>query len=257
MSTAEKTKISKDTLISRLLSDTNLDKDSPKQVNDDPFKQILSFDEVDDRINEFKGDDLVKDAFTQGLDLREYAKTIEEELHGIEQMQLLNCKNIKKKKTCDNILGEMGEMLTGFQTDLFQISAEIETLQNKSRLLSTRLKNRTDIELKLHNVLEGIVVGPDLIKKICEGEVNEFFLLHLAELNAKMTFVKNQQANKIFSLKEVGPELERLRLKALLKGFGCLPARSSPALDPEANSFTFYVDCYGEDLVQSDDETIR
>jgi hypothetical protein len=59
------------------------------------------------------------------------------------------------------------------------------------------------------------------IRKICEGEVNEFFLQHLMELNKKMTYVKSQKGSHIRALKDVGPEMERLRLKvSILLGQG-------------------------------------
>lgn len=65
----------------------------------------------------------------------------------------------------------------------------------------------------MNDVLEGVVVGQDLITKICEGEINEFYLQHLQELNKKMLYVKNQQGKHVRAFKDVGPELDKLRLK--------------------------------------------
>lgn len=53
-------------------------------------------------------------------------------------------------------------------------------------------------------------------RKIYQGEVNDFFLQHLSDLNLKMTYVKMHQGKHIRAFKDVGPELERLRLKVWL-----------------------------------------
>ncbi|KAJ3031355.1 UNVERIFIED_CONTAM: hypothetical protein HDU68_004772 [Siphonaria sp. JEL0065] len=75
----------------------------------------------------------------------------------------------------------------------------------------------------LSKVLDGLIITPDLIKKICEGEVNEFFLQHLLDLNQKMTFVKSQK------------ELERLRLKSSEKTREFLLKRIESLKTPNTN----------------------
>jgi hypothetical protein len=79
------------------------------------------------------------------------------------------------------------------------------------------------MQQQLNEVLEGMTVSPDLIKKIYQGEVNDFFLLHLAELNKKMTYVKANQGKQIKAFKDIGPELERLRQKVICAHFLCSP----------------------------------
>jgi hypothetical protein len=51
------------------------------------------------------------------------------------------------------------------------------------------------------------------ISKICDGETNEFYAQHVAELSKKMKLYKILQTQDIRALKEVGPELEKLRIK--------------------------------------------
>lgn len=45
-------------------------------------------------------------------------------------------------QSCDKILGSMEDLLSGFQNDLGQLSAEIQSLQDKSLDMGVRLKNR-------------------------------------------------------------------------------------------------------------------
>lgn len=52
-----------------------------------------------------------------------------------------------------------------------------------------------------------------LFRKITEGEVDEIWLAYLTELNKKMTYVKRNQKMNVKAIKDVGPELEKLRLK--------------------------------------------
>lgn len=116
-------------------------------------------------------------------------------------------------KSCDEILETMENLLSIFQTDLGNISTEIQTLQTKSVTMSIQLKNRMAVESHLNELLEGILVTPQLIRKIYDGEIDETWLGALAELNSKMYHAKARQGRHIRALKEVGPELERLRIK--------------------------------------------
>lgn len=54
---------------------------------------------------------------------------------------------------------------------------------------------------------------PHLIRKIYDGEVDDTWLAAIADLNSKMHHAKSRQGRHIRALKEVGPELERLRIK--------------------------------------------
>ncbi|CAG8598435.1 20442_t:CDS:10 [Rhizophagus irregularis] len=178
----------------------------------------ISFDEVDDHISSFQEDEF-------GMDLREYARNVEKELNGIEKEHevdyISQAKNFvelhNQIQSCDQILATMENMLSVFQMDLGNISSEIQTLQDKSFSMNIKLKNRTAVEQQLNTVLEGTVIPPPMIKKITEGEVDEIWLAYLTELNKKMTYVKRNQKMNVKAIKDVGPELEKLRLKALYK----------------------------------------
>ncbi|KAI8822052.1 Sac2 family-domain-containing protein [Fimicolochytrium jonesii] len=219
-------------------------------------------EEADDRISAFQEDVLVKEAFTKGTDLREYAKQIANELDAVEQEHVLGCMmgsqssflvhmteqiflDVKQCQpfvdlhrqiqACDEILQRMESLMHGFQSDLGNISAEIQILQDQSQSMNVRLKNRTSMQTILNSVLDGVLVSPDLIRKISEGEVNEFFLQHLADLNKKMAYVKSQQGQHIRAFKDVGPELERLRLRAAEKSKEFLIKRIESLRAPNTN----------------------
>ncbi|KAG0043050.1 Vacuolar protein sorting-associated protein 52 [Gryganskiella cystojenkinii] len=185
----------------------------------------LAFEQVGDRISEFQEDEFVKQALAKGMDLREYAHHIESELDIVGQdheddyvHQSQAFVDLHGQITsCDEILETMENLLSIFQTDLGNISTEIQTLQTKSVSMSIQLKNRMAVENHLNDLLEGILVTPQLIRKIYDGEVDETWLAALAELNSKMYHAKARQGRHIRALKEVGPELERLRVKTVEK----------------------------------------
>ncbi|KAJ8328797.1 Vacuolar protein sorting-associated protein 52 [Batrachochytrium dendrobatidis] len=185
----------------------------------------ITFDEVDDRITEFQEDELVKSALSKGVNLREYAMQIEKDLTLVQDAHVLDyIRQVHSLidlhgqiKECDLLLGNMETLLRGNQMHLGQINDEISVMQEQSRSMTIRLRNRVSTQSSLFEMLEGTVVSPDLIKKICEGEVNEFFLQHLIDLDKKMTYVKSRQEKKIRSFKDVAPELERLRQRAVEK----------------------------------------
>ncbi|KAG0332721.1 Vacuolar protein sorting-associated protein 52 [Podila horticola] len=198
---------------------------SPKVEHEQPFALFLQDDLAFEQVGEFQEDEFVKQALAKGMDLREYAHYIESELDIVGQDHEDDYVHQSQAfvdlhgqiKSCDEILETMENLLSIFQTDLGNISAEIQTLQTKSVSMSIQLKNRMTIENHLNCLLEGIVVTPHLIRKIYDGEVDDTWLAAIADLNSKMHHAKSRQGRHIRALKEVGPELERLRIKSVEK----------------------------------------
>lgn len=173
--------------------------------------------EEEDILNE----EFIKEAL-DGKDLQEYSRKIQQELKETEQELILDLSmNFKKLlelyhqiKDCHDDLNGISRNLSGYQQTLESISTEIQKLQEQSINLSKKLKNRREMQAKTNLNLDGILISSELLKKIFQGEVNEFFLQDLQELNRKMRFVKELKSRNISALKDVGPVLERLRLKA-------------------------------------------
>lgn len=195
-----------------------------------PKSYEVFFDEVNDTLTEFNDDSLndalIKEAFENSADLREYAKQIENELNDIEETHILEYVKQSQSliiineeiKNCDSILNNMETTLTKFKMELGLINNEIKKLQNHSFSINTRLHNREKVQKELEKLITGIFVSPNLINHIYEDSVDEQYLKNVIELNKIMKFVKEQPNKKlIHSLKDIGPELERLRLIASMK----------------------------------------
>ncbi|XP_071821891.1 vacuolar protein sorting-associated protein 52 homolog [Apostichopus japonicus] len=183
-------------------------------------------DEVDVHIQRNLEDDVVKSALESGVDLREYAKQIEKELEGVENASIQdyikesqNIASLHNQITaCDGILERMEQMLSGFQSDLGSLSAEIQTLQKQSIGMNIKLQNRQAVRGELSQFVDEMAVPESMINHILDTPVTErFFLEQLHELNHKISFVKEQSFKEALSCRDVVDVLENLKLKAIGK----------------------------------------
>ncbi|PUU79055.1 Sac2 family-domain-containing protein [Tuber borchii] len=118
-------------------------------------------------------------------------------------------------KACDEVLKSVESYLYSFQTDLGVVSAEIETLQNRSTMLNKRLENRRGVEKLLGPVVEDVALSPNVVKRIIDGDVNDIWVRSLQEVDSKMKAIAALDATKVKATKDVKPELERLEHKAI------------------------------------------
>jgi vacuolar protein sorting-associated protein 52 len=72
------------------------------------------------------------------------------------------------------------------------VSAEIETLQNRSTTLNNRLENRRVVERLLGPAAEEISIPPVVVSLICDGPINEDWLKALAELERRSKIVEGK-----------------------------------------------------------------
>ncbi|KAK2547080.1 Vacuolar protein sorting-associated protein 52-like protein [Acropora cervicornis] len=183
-------------------------------------------DEVDVHIQENLEDELVKEALEKGVDLRQYSRQIEGELHELENASILDyikeSENIaslhNQIASCDTILESMETMLTSFQENLGSISSEIQTLQEQSLSMNIRLKNRQAVRGELSQFVDEMVITDSMVKHICETPVTEqTFIEQLHELHHKISFAKEQSFKGALSVNDVGDVLEKLKVKAVQK----------------------------------------
>nr|XP_002124423.1 vacuolar protein sorting-associated protein 52 homolog [Ciona intestinalis] len=185
-----------------------------------------ALDNVDEHIQENLEDDLVKKALESGVDLREYAKQIEQDLQAVENTSIADyvteSVNIARLHTrigeCDGILERMESMLHGFQHDLSSISAEIQCLQEQSVLMNIKLKNRQAVKSELSQLVDEMAVPELMINQILDCPVTErAFLEQLHELNHKINFIKQHSYNETAACRDVQDVTEKLKFKAIAK----------------------------------------
>ncbi|RLN18536.1 vacuolar protein sorting-associated protein 52 A isoform X1 [Panicum miliaceum] len=195
-------------------------------------EEVTSDDEslegLQQELDDCKNDQEVANILANGVKLREYTKGVE---NNIRQVELDSIQDYIKESEnlvslhdqiidCDNILSQMETVLTGFQTEIGSISSEIKVLQEKSMDMGLKLKNRKAAESKLSKFVEDIIVPPRMIGIIVDGEVNDEYLKTLETLSKKIKFIDaDPMVKSSKALKDVQPEVERLRQKAVSKIF--------------------------------------
>jgi len=117
----------------------------------------------------------------------------------------------------DAVLEKMERMLGTYQYDLSSISDEIRILQGDSLQMNMKLRNRRALQKLMNEYVSSVVVSPQLIRCICEEEINEEYLGHLTELNKKLDHVTQIDMQNLPSCAQSTPELERLRTKAVAR----------------------------------------
>ncbi|CAI5474009.1 unnamed protein product [Closterium sp. Yama58-4] len=206
---------------------------------DESFLQGLRED-----LDRFKDHEVVSNILGQGSDLREFAREVEEKLRQVElesiQDYMKESDNLlalhAQIKDCDLVLTHMESLLGGFQADLGAVSAEIKDLQERSMGMAQRLRNRRAAEGRLGRFVEEMAVSPDLIDTVAEGEVGEGYMRALQALNRKLHFVAEEpSARSSAAMRDVQPELDRLRVKAVIKGREYLMQKIYALRKPKTN----------------------
>ncbi|MCJ1479157.1 hypothetical protein MMC13_007841 [Lambiella insularis] len=118
---------------------------------------------------------------------------------------------------CDNVLKSVEISLTSFQRDLGHVSAEIETLQNRSTALNTRLENRKVVEKLLGPAVEDVSISPTIVRIISEDPIDENWSKALADLGKKLKVIESKLkgSDTIKAVTDIKPLLDNLTNKAV------------------------------------------
>jgi hypothetical protein len=139
---------------------------------------------------------------------------------------------------CDEVLKSVEANLTNFQSDLEAVSAEIESLQNRSIALNTKLENRKVVEKLLGPAVEDISISPGVVRKIAEGPVDEGFVRALAEVEkrSKTVNAKAKDNPDLMVIKDVKPLLDDLIHRAVERIRDYIVAQIKAIRSPSINA---------------------
>lgn len=87
-------------------------------------------------------------------------------------------------------------------------------LQNESMKMNIGLNNRKKLSNEFSEFIESIMLEPKLIKDILKGEINEEFVSNISKLYKKLNNLKRYNALENKCIKEIEPELTKLKQKA-------------------------------------------
>lgn len=162
----------------------------------------VNFDAIDEDLEDFQQDEIVKEALEKGVDLRHYSRQIDKDLFAAEVASIADyvaeADGIAALHTqiteCESILETMQAMLEGFQGNLGGISDEIKHLQDESLAMNIKLRNREAVGKKLRVFLDKVAVSEDLIEVICNGAIDEDFVDCLEALSVKLGYTSSRAA---------------------------------------------------------------
>ncbi|CAM0873594.1 unnamed protein product [Alopecurus aequalis] len=203
-----------------------------------------SLEGLQQELEDCKNDEEVANILANGNKMRDYTKGVENSIRQVEldsiQDYITESENLvllhDQICDCDNILSQMETVLTGFQTEIGSISLEIKVLQEKSMDMGLKLKNRKAAESKLSKFVEDIIVPPRMIDIIVDGEVNDEYLKTVEILSKKIKFIEaDSMVKSSKALKDVQPEVERLRQKAVSKIFEFIIQKFYALRKPKTN----------------------
>ncbi|KAG6135671.1 hypothetical protein E4U12_001603 [Claviceps purpurea] len=140
---------------------------------------------------------------------------------------------------CDDVLNSVELNLIDFRNDLASVSADIESLQERSAALNRRLQNRKDVEKALGPVVEELSVSPEVVAKISTGQLDESWVKIICELDRRTVaydkkIISGNQPSRASA--ELGPLLEKLTLKAIERIRDFLVAQIKALRSPHINA---------------------
>ena len=181
-----------------------------------------------------------------GLSLEDYANQKDEELRPESTHGPLQLSSVDGRKTyrvlhaaiddCDVILKSVESYLTNFQNELGAVSAEIESLQNRSIQLNTKLENRRKVEKLLGPAVEEISISPVTVRTIYDGPVDENWIRALDELESRSMTIAKKSPDSIKAIEDVRPLLEDLQAKALERIRDFIVAQIKALRSPNINA---------------------
>ncbi|KAK0628043.1 Vacuolar protein sorting-associated protein 52 A [Lasiodiplodia hormozganensis] len=162
------------------------------------------------------------------------AESVEEYTQASDKFEDLH----RSVTACDEVLKSVETYLTGFQADLGAVSAEIETLQNRSLSLTTKLENRKVVEKLLGPAVEENSISPAVVRRIAEGPVDESFSKALQELEkrSKAVNAKSNDDSKVKALNDLKPLLVDLTNKAVERVRDYIVAQIKALRSPSINA---------------------
>ncbi|KAG5440186.1 hypothetical protein PCANB_001755 [Pneumocystis canis] len=119
--------------------------------------------------------------------------------------------------SCDKALDSLESYLFQFQNNLKTMNNQIKSLKLRSVTFDQQLKIRKDIEKKISNIINNIILSPETIYCISKSKIDDKWLHNFSILNnMSERFKINKEKQNTWEIQEhVEKELEKLSLIAI------------------------------------------
>ncbi|KAF9247342.1 vacuolar sorting protein [Melanogaster broomeanus] len=135
-------------------------------------------------------------------------------------------------QTSVNLLDSLESFLSTFQRDLSSVSGQISELQEHSKDIDNRLKNRRRIEKPLSSLISDLTIPPAVATTILDTEVGESWIPVIADFERRLDTLHAR--SRVKAARDLGDVVEGLRIVAATK----LRAFFLALLQPIKNSVT-------------------
>ncbi|KAF8842691.1 Vps52-domain-containing protein [Paxillus ammoniavirescens] len=135
-------------------------------------------------------------------------------------------------QTSVNLLDSLESFLSTFQRDLSSVSGQISELQERSKDIDNRVKNRRRIEKPLSTLISDLTIPPALATTILDTEVGELWTPVIADFEKRLDALRAR--SRVKAARDLGDVVEGLRIVAAAK----LRAFFLALLKPIKNSVT-------------------
>lgn len=177
------------------------------------------------------------------VDLRKITERASSELKQLENEAAYDYLKVEKEtktlineiQQSDAILGSLENLLKNFRENLSVIKGEMTSLQEKSMKMNVGLGNRKALSNEFSEFIESIMLEPKLIEDILKGEINEEYVNNIAKLCKKLSNLKRYNSLDNKSVKEIEPELAKLKMKACERIKGYMQSQINNLKKPKTN----------------------
>ncbi|KAJ4497821.1 vacuolar sorting protein [Lentinula lateritia] len=114
-----------------------------------------------------------------------------------------------------HLLDSLEAFLSTFQKDLTAVSGQISELQDRSKDIDNRLKNRRKIEKPLASLITDIIIPPSLATLILDSQVGEPWIVAIDEFERHLQVIKARL--RVKAARDLGDVAEGLRIVAATK----------------------------------------
>ncbi|GAM17680.1 hypothetical protein SAMD00019534_008550 [Acytostelium subglobosum LB1] len=181
--------------------------------------------ELDDEPILQEDKDRVREALKRGIDLREYSREVETEMNQNEKLMIADYFSeqddfltlYKQVSVVDGVLGTLENMLNQFHNDLKSIGSEMNSLQERSMMMSHKVNNRKLLREKLSEFNDIVTIAQDFAIRLTKGEIDDEFISCLIKLDTKKTLFNDYKSLSPTICANNEPQLNKLTEASILK----------------------------------------
>ncbi|MCQ2816865.1 MAG: hypothetical protein MJ252_06335 [archaeon] len=162
---------------------------------------------------------------TKDMNFDKYRDKVYKDLSSIETEIISNLAQHDKEfkemfknfEESEEILNTLENNLLFFKEKLSGINQDMQTLQNKSSEISTKLKNRKEFEEDLFKLLDSILLAPEFLNDIISKDIDDEFMSKINTLEKKLQIYINGELPESAAINEIIPEIRKTLAKVCSK----------------------------------------